>query len=53
MESTGAKIIRLTDRFAIDAANGYKSNKSAAQRARKLTREIDKLLKQYRKESIK
>lgn len=52
MESTLAKINRLSGQFSAEAAKAQDGNKSAGVRARKLSLEIGELFKKYRKETV-
>lgn len=51
-QTTVEKINKLAEQFADESAKGEAGNKAAARRARKVTLEMEKLLKQYRKESV-
>ena len=53
MEKTFTQICELFDQFSKDAnLQMEKSNKAAGTRARKVSLELEKLLKQFRKESL-
>lgn len=47
------EIIETVDRFKVNATLNLKGNKAAGVRARKATLALEKLFKQFRKESVK
>lgn len=46
------EIKKLFDAFVAEAQKGEVGNKAAAKRSRKISNEITKVLKEYRKESV-
>ena len=52
MKKTFTQICELFDQFSKDANQMEKGNKAAGTRARKVSLELEKLLKQFRKESL-
>lgn len=52
LEELAGKIYSLNSELAIEHSRSLMPNKSAATRARKLTLEIEKACKEYRKKSL-
>ena len=52
MENALTKIMRKQGEFNVDAEKCEQGNKAAGRRARKISLELEKLYKQFRKESV-
>lgn len=53
MKELVEKIIETMDYFKTESGKRLKGNTTAGRRARKATLELEKLMKEYRKESMK
>ena len=53
LEGTVGRVNTLMGEFRQEADDSLRPNKAAAKRARKLSLEIEKQLKEYRKQSVK